>query len=82
MAKELQICSSAMEACHGAEAVVIATEWDEFRTLDWPKVYASMAKPAFLFDGRNIVDAAAMRGIGFRVHSVGQGQPDVDPIWH
>lgn len=40
-----------------------------------------MSKPAFVFDGRGIVDAKALRGIGFKVHSVGKGPEIVDPIW-
>lgn len=79
--KQVTLCQSAMEACLGAEAIVIATEWDEFKTLDWVKVYDSMKKPAFLFDGRNVVDAKTLRKIGFRVHTVGQGPEIVDPVW-
>jgi hypothetical protein len=45
----------------------VLTEWDEFKTLDYAKIYKSMAKPAFVFDGRNIVDSAALREIGFEV---------------
>lgn len=79
--KQVQIANSAMEACAGAEAVVIATEWDEFKTLDWSAIHASMKKPAFLFDGRNVVDAKMLRKIGFRVHTVGRGPEIVDPVW-
>ena len=60
---ELVVTSpDAYSAAQGAHAIAIATEWDEFKTLDYKKIYDSMAKPAFLFDGRNIVDAAALRG--------------------
>jgi UDP-glucose/GDP-mannose dehydrogenase family, UDP binding domain len=45
----------------------VLTEWDEFKTLDYAKIYKSMAKPAFVFDGRNIIDSAALREIGFEV---------------
>ena len=62
----------AYSAAQGAHAIAIATEWDEFKTLDYKKIYDSMAKPAFLFDGRNIVDAAALREIGFTVYSIGK----------
>merc|ERR1719238_2331969 len=58
---ELVVTSpDAYSAAAGAHAIAIATEWDEYKT-----IYDSMAKPAFLFDGRNIVDAAALREIGF-----------------
>jgi len=65
--RQVTICSSALEACKNAEAVVIATEWAEFRTIDWRAVHAGMNKPAFVFDGRLLVDAEALRAIGFKV---------------
>ena len=68
----LSVASSAYEACQGAHAVAIVTEWDEFKTLDYAKVFEGMQKPAFLFDGRNIVDLAALRDIGFRAHGIGR----------
>jgi UDPglucose 6-dehydrogenase len=65
--KQVTICSSALEACKDAEAVVIATEWKEFREIDWEVVYKNMNKPAFVFDGRLLVDAEKLRKIGFTV---------------
>lgn len=56
-----------MEACKNAEAVVIVTEWKEFRDIDWAQVYAGMNKPAFVFDGRLLVDHEALTKIGFKV---------------
>lgn len=61
------------KAAEGAHAVVICTEWKCFATLDWNRIYKSMAKPAFVFDGRNILDAAELRKIGFDVVCVGKG---------
>jgi UDPglucose 6-dehydrogenase len=55
-----------------AHALAIMTEWDEFKTLDYTKIYDSMVKPAFIFDGRNILDHAALRKIGFEVHAIGK----------
>ena len=81
MKAQVTVCKTAMEACTEAEAIIIATEWDEFKDLDWPTIYQTMKKPAFIFDGRSIVDARALRSIGFKVHSVGQGPEVVDPIW-
>lgn len=46
--KKITVSASALEACEGAAAVVIATEWDEFKSLDWTAVYAKMSKPAFV----------------------------------
>ena len=65
--KQVTICSSAIEACEHAEAVVIATEWKEFKEIDWEKVYAGMNKPAFVFDGRLLVDSKKLTEIGFKV---------------
>lgn len=65
--RQVTICSSALEACRNAEAVVIATEWAEFKTIDWQAAYAGMNKPAFVFDGRLLVNADELRAIGFKV---------------
>ncbi|TBN06533.1 nucleotide sugar dehydrogenase [Hyunsoonleella flava] len=60
------------EALKDAHAVAIMTEWDEFKTYDWKKIYNEMKKPAFIFDGRNILDKAEMEEIGFEYSSIGQ----------
>lgn len=70
--KALQTNSDPYEACNGAHAVVILTEWDEFKTYDWQKIYDSMPKPASIFDGRGIVDTKKLEAIGFRVYSIGK----------
>ncbi|CAO3650051.1 unnamed protein product [Cunninghamella echinulata] len=72
--KNVTICKSAYEAADGADAVVIVTEWDEFRDdqLDYEKIYKGMNKPAFLFDGRLLVNAAKLRQIGFKVNVIGK----------
>ena len=68
-------CADPYEAAGGSHAIAILTEWDEFKTLDYQRIYDSMAKPAFLFDGRNIVDTAALRKIGFEVYAIGKPVP-------
>ncbi|KAG0303220.1 UDP-glucose 6-dehydrogenase 1 [Dissophora globulifera] len=72
--KHVQICNSAYEACAGADALVIVTEWDEFKMnqLDYKRIFDSMQKPAFVFDGRLILDAPKLREIGFRVETIGK----------
>ena len=67
----LVIFDNAYEACKGAHAIAILTEWDEFTTYDWRKIYDSMHKPAFLFDGRNILDAKELESIGFIYKGIG-----------
>ena len=64
------------EAAAGAHCVCVLTEWDVFKTYDYAKIYKSMAKPAFIFDGRNLLDSAALREIGFEVHSIGKPDPN------
>jgi len=63
------------ETCDGAHAVLVLTEWDEFKTFDYERIYKSMAKPAFIFDGRNLLDHEALRKIGFEVHAIGKPDP-------
>ena len=58
------------DACSNAHAVAILTEWDQFKEYDWKKIYDSMLKPAFIFDGRNLLNAAEMEAIGFVYQSI------------
>lgn len=60
------------KAAEDAHALAIMTEWKQFAELDYQKIYDSMVKPAFLFDGRNILDHAALFEIGFNVFPIGQ----------
>ncbi|WP_417358094.1 UDP-glucose 6-dehydrogenase [Flavobacterium sp.] len=60
------------EACKDAYAIAVLTEWDEFKTYDWQRIYDNMKKPAFVFDGRNILDGEELRRIGFVFKSVGR----------
>lgn len=62
----------AYEAAKDAHAIVVCTEWDEFKTLDYQKIYNDMYKPAFLFDGRKILDIEAMKTIGFQASVIGK----------
>lgn len=68
----LTIAKSAYEAAQGAHAIAILTEWDEFKSLDYTRIFDGMHKPAFLFDGRNIVDIQKLRELGFRAHGIGR----------
>jgi UDPglucose 6-dehydrogenase len=58
-------------AAEGAHALAVLTEWDAFRALDYERIYAAMAKPAFVFDGRNLLDRESLHRIGFNVCAVG-----------
>ncbi|MFV8335311.1 UDP-glucose 6-dehydrogenase [Flavobacterium sp. RSP29] len=59
------------EACQNAHAIAVLTEWDEFINYDWQKIYDSMQKPAFVFDGRNLLQASELRAIGFVYQAIG-----------
>jgi UDPglucose 6-dehydrogenase len=59
------------QACMGAHAVAILTEWDEFTNYDWQKIYDNMQKPAFIFDGRNILNKIQLESIGFVYQAIG-----------
>lgn len=68
----LTVAKSAYEAAAGAHAIAVVTEWDEFKTLDFARIQAEMNHPAFLFDGRNILDLPRLRALGFRAHGIGK----------
>ena len=59
------------EAARGAHGLALITEWSEYRSLDYQKIFDSMAKPSFIFDGRNHLDHQRLFEIGFNVYSIG-----------
>jgi UDPglucose 6-dehydrogenase len=63
--------NNAYEACENSHAIAVLTEWDEFGQYDWQKIYDSMQKPAFVFDGRNILNRSQMENIGFVYQAIG-----------
>ncbi|WP_162340226.1 UDP-glucose 6-dehydrogenase [Cyclobacterium salsum] len=67
----LSVGTDPYKICEGAHAVAILTEWDEFKSYDWQRIYDSMLKPAHVFDGRNLLDKQALKTIGFQVHAIG-----------
>lgn len=76
--KQVNVVWDAYQAAKDAHGVCILTEWDEFKTLDYQKIFYNMRKPAYIFDGRNILDVEKLREIGFIVYSIGK---PLDP-WH
>ncbi len=62
------------KAAANSNAIIITTEWNSFKDLDYLKIYKSMEKPAFIFDGRNILDHKNLFGIGFNVYPTGKKQ--------
>ncbi|MCQ2367595.1 MAG: nucleotide sugar dehydrogenase [Kiritimatiellae bacterium] len=59
-------------AARDADAIVVMTDWCHYPTLDWARLYASMRKPALVFDTRNCLDSAALKGLGFKVLQTGK----------
>ena len=72
-APRVSVHADPYEAARDAHAILIITEWDAFKALDYARLYAGMKKPAFIFDGRNILDLAALRKIGFIAEGIGKG---------
>lgn len=70
--KQLTVVHDPYSACFEAHAIAVVTEWDEFKDYDWQKIYDSMIKPAFVFDGRNILDHDKLREIGYIVYGLGK----------
>lgn len=70
--KYLHYCSNPYEAMNDSYAIAVITEWDEFKSYDWIKIYQNMKKPAYIFDGRNILNHEELRKIGFVVKAIGK----------
>ena len=68
----LCVHSDPYDACKDAHAVAILTEWDEFRNYDWKMIYDCMKKPAFIFDGRNVLDKKSLEKVGFIYKGIGK----------
>lgn len=70
--RALQIVKDVYAAAEGSHAIAVLTEWDMYKTLDYKRMFESMVKPAFIFDGRNILPHEALREIGFIVYALGK----------
>jgi len=69
---DLRFTEDPYEAADRAHAIAVLTEWDVYKNLDYEKIFMSMEKPAFIFDGRNILDHEKLFNIGFNVTSIGK----------
>ena len=70
--EKLTVVNDPYSACKDAHAIAILTEWDEFKDYDWQRIYDGMMKPAFVFDGRNILDKEKLEKIGFVYYCIGK----------
>ncbi len=68
----VKVYNNSYEACKDAHAIAVLTEWDEFKDYDWTKIYQNMLKPAFVFDGRNVLENKSLKEIGFKVYQIGR----------
>nr|CAD7413931.1 unnamed protein product [Timema poppensis] len=68
----LVLHSDPYSATAGTHAIVLCTEWDEFMMLDFGRIYGSMMKPAYIFDGRKILDHESLIKVGFEVQTIGR----------
>jgi len=69
---KVQLTEDPYEAAKDAHAILLCTEWQQYSSLDWKKIYNSMSKPALVFDGRNILDGEELKKIGFEFISIGK----------
>jgi len=70
---QIRYCREPYEAARGVDAILIITEWEEFRRLDWSRIADLMIRPLIL-DGRNMLNPTAMKALGFEYDSF--GHPD------
>jgi UDPglucose 6-dehydrogenase len=71
-AQKIEFEEDPYAAAQGAHAIALLTEWKQYTQLDYERIYKSMVKPAFIFDGRNMLDHEALYKIGFNVHAIGR----------
>lgn len=69
---KLRFVEDPYEAARGAHAIALMTEWDIYKNLDYAKIFDQMEKPAFIFDGRNILPHRQLNEMGFHVHPIGK----------
>ena len=68
----VKVINDPYEVLQGAHAVAVLTEWDEFRDYDWSRIKEDMKKPAFIFDGRKLLDRKCLNDLGFKYYAIGE----------
>ncbi len=68
----LKVVNDPIKATEDAHAIAILTEWNEFKNYDWATIYEKMLKPAFVFDGRRLLDKGTMDAMGFEYYKIGE----------
>ena len=72
VSEKVRFVEDPYEAAAESHAIAILTEWQQFRELDYERIFAAMVKPAFIFDSRNVVDCQKLHQIGFNVYAIGK----------
>ena len=75
MRNHVKIANEAYDAAKDSHALVVCTEWDEFKKLNYELIYSTMKKPSFIFDGRLLLDHDHLMSIGFNVFCIGKKLP-------
>ncbi len=70
--QKVRVFNSTVSLFEKAHAIAILTEWDQFKSYDWTNIYTIVTKPAFIFDGRNILEKEAVENIGFKYFGIGK----------
>ena len=68
----LNVNDNRYQACQDPRAVAISTEWNEFKDYDWKRIKDNMKKPAFVFDGRKLLDRKKLEDLGFVYYAIGE----------
>jgi len=71
--KRLTLCENPYQVAEGADALVLATEWNEFKNLDFARIRDTMRQPVIM-DGRNLWDPILLRNLGFTYFGIGRGK--------
>jgi len=72
--EHLSVANNPYNACEDSHGIAVLTEWDEFKEYDWNRIYTNMKKPAFVFDGRGILNKKHLEDIGFVYYKIGSGE--------
>ena len=72
LAEKIKTTADPYVAAKDADAIILLTDWEEYKTLDYKRLYDGMRKPAFVFDYRNILPHAQLRKLGFQVKALGK----------
>ncbi|MNY33754.1 UDP-glucose 6-dehydrogenase TuaD [compost metagenome] len=68
----VKVVNDPIQACQDAHAIAVLTEWDEFKNYDWYTIKHQMKRPAFIFDGRKLLNRKYLEDLGFKYYAIGE----------